>query len=70
MVEPENPSDELVPRISSILMTFPHPIISWTTIVTLNVHKMEYTVTVPRAARGMHEERHFAHVVENKMFQL
>jgi hypothetical protein len=69
MVEPEHPSDELVRKIFLILMIFPHPIILWTTVVTLNAHKMEYTVTVLHVAReGM--KRDPALVIENEMFQL
>jgi hypothetical protein len=56
MVEPEHLSDELVPKIFSILMTFPHPIISWTTAMTLNAHKMEYRVAASHIAREVHEK--------------
>jgi hypothetical protein len=69
MVEPEHLSDELVPKIFSILMTFPHPIISRTTAVTLNVRNMDSTIAVSHVERG-HMKRQSTLVIENKMFQL
>jgi hypothetical protein len=35
-------SDESLPNISAILVTFSHPIISWTNVVTLKTHEKEY----------------------------